>query len=117
MSLYKAILAISFSLFLFSCQPIEEANVRVKNNISNVKIGDIMYGDEYISGSIITGNNTGYVTISDERDHWPKTMFLTFSMTANNRVVFLQTISPYTIDAGDDLTITLDDNTPVFSPR
>jgi len=111
----KLIIGFSLIVMLMSCD--REAEVRVSNSVSNVEIESIAWNGEYVSGNLLPGMTSSFRLITDTRDQWPKAGPVTFTMTANGQSVYLQTTKTYTLDEGDQLTITIDENTPVINPR
>jgi len=111
----KLAILIGIVITTVSCD--KEAEVRVKNSVSNVEMESISWNGEPISGNLLPGMTSDYRVIRDTKREWPKNGTVSFTMSANGQQVFLRTTKSYTLDEGDQLTITIDDNTPVVNPR
>lgn len=102
-------------LSLQSCT--EKGTVSVQNNISSVKISNVKWNGTHISYSLLPGQTSAEVEVRDEEGTFPKMGNVTFTMSANNRSVYLETQEVYTLDADDNLLIVLDDATEITNPN
>jgi hypothetical protein len=108
-----------FSITLFivifaSCQ--ESSKIIVRNNVHNVKLESISWGDVSIYYSLLPGESSGEVTITDKRNKFPKHNQLEFYMVSKGRRVYLKTKEIYQLDADQTLTIEINDETEVINP-
>jgi len=111
----KTILAsIALAFLLSSCW--DEGKLQVYNKIHNVKLENISFGDISVFSSLLPGENTDDVLVSDFRDKFPKVHQLEFYMVSNGNRVYLKTKSKYSLEYGERLTITITDTTEVINP-
>ncbi len=115
MKTYKIIFAICLAFILQSCY--KPAKIQVKNNISQVEIYDVKWGDIYIASSLLPGQSSSSKLINKNTEKLPTSYSISFKMTANEMSVYLETTEKFALNEDDDLLIILDDNTPVFNPN
>lgn len=96
---------------LAACDDVE-GTVTIKNEISNMEISDVKFGDYTVAYSLLPGQDNSLI-IYDKEDGFPKTCQTSFKMTSNNKVVYLVTLDDYVLDQGTEITITLSDSTKV----
>jgi hypothetical protein len=106
---------ISFCLIFISCGN-DEGKVCVKNNVHNVKITSISFGNYQVTYQLLPGEKSDYLTIKDKKSKFPKSYQLQFYMEANQNQVYLQTVEAYQLEAGGTLDIVIDDSTDVENP-
>lgn len=107
---------IIFAILFISCK--KEATISVTNNIKNVKLESVSFGDDIsITRSLIPGE-TGSTTIDDNMStvEFPMTKQIRFYMVKGDNRVLLYTKQSHTVDEKDDLKITLTDDTEVVNP-
>ena len=92
-------------------------DIQVQNNISNVKIVDVKWGDIYIATELLPGETSEKLTIEEYREKLPSSHKITFKMSANNKSIYLETVDEYLLDEEDDLLIILSDETEVENPN
>jgi hypothetical protein len=109
----KNILVVIIAISLFSCVEYDKGHIKVQNNVHNVKLESINWGDYSITYSLITGEESNEVTITDEQGTFPKTNCLSFYMVSSGKRVFLKTKSKYQLNADQSITINIADTTEV----
>jgi hypothetical protein len=109
------ILVICSAFILTSCY--KSADIQVRNNISQVKIMDVKWGDIYIAGELLPGETSSKITVTSQEEKFPATHNISFVMSANDKYVYLETICEYTLDEDQDLLIILEDTTRVQNPN
>jgi hypothetical protein len=111
----KTIIAIILTgMLLTSCM--EEGKLRVENKIHNVKIENISFGNISVYSSLLPGESSDDVVVSDYREKFPKVNQLEFYMVSNGNRVYLKTKSKYRLDYGETLKIIISDTTEVINP-
>lgn len=112
---FKYILFIGILMTLQSC--IESGEIQIQNNISQVKILDVKWGDHYLSTELLPGETSEQLTIKNSVEKLPSSQKVSFKMTANNKTIYLETQGTYLLDEDDDLLIILTDQTIVQNPN
>ncbi len=108
--------SILFVILFVSCK--EEATIYVTNNISNVRLESVSFGEDInITSSLIPGE-TGQRTLDDKMSNveFPMEKQLRFYMVKGDNRVLLYTKGSYTVNKDDDLRITLTNETEVINP-
>mgnify|MGYP003624882624 FL=1 len=100
---------------LQSC--IESGEIQIQNNISQVKILDVKWGDHLLSSELLPGETSEQLTIKNSVEKLPSSQKVSFKMTANNKTIYLETQGTYLLDEDDDLLIILTDQTIVQNPN
>lgn len=95
----------------------EPGDIQVKNNITQVKIVDVKWGNIYIATELLPGESSEKLTIEKEREKLPASHKISFKMTANNKSIYLETEEEFLLDEDDDLLIVLTDDTKVKNPN
>lgn len=111
----KLLLALLGLLTLQSCY--DPGKIQVQNNISNVRIQDVYWGDIYLAGELLPGQTGEERELQKRDEELPSSHRVTFVMTANQKTIYLQTNSSYYLDEGGHLLIELNDDTPVSNPN
>ena len=93
-----------------SCKP---GKIRVQNNISQVVITNVQWGDTYLAYELLPGETSSKQKVSDV----PESNKIRFVMQANSQSIYLETEELYHLDHDDDLLIVLTDSTPVKNPN
>lgn len=109
------ILVICAAFILTSCY--KSADIQVRNNISQVKIMDVKWGEIYIAGELLPGETSSKITVTSQEEKFPATHNISFVMSANDKYVYLETVCEYTLDEDQDLLIILEDTTRVQNPN
>ena len=109
------ILVICISFIFQSCY--KSAEIQVRNNISQVKIMDVKWGNIYIASELLPGETSSKITVTNYEEKFPTTHNISFVMSANNKYVYLETISEYMLDEDQELLIILEDSTKVTNPN
>ncbi|MCI5058409.1 MAG: hypothetical protein MRY83_20020 [Flavobacteriales bacterium] len=113
----KWISRLGFIVLFFVIQSCyKPGKINIQNNISNVKLDDVSWGDITIGTDLLPGESTGEVLISKHEEKLPSTQVIRFSMIANGISVYLETQESYELDEDDNILIILDDDTPVRNP-
>jgi len=95
----------------------KSGDIQLKNNISQVKILDVKWGDTHIATELLPGETSGKWKIEHHDEKLPSSHKISFTMTANNKSVYLETEEEFLLDQDDDLLIVLTDTTKVKSPN
>ncbi len=112
----KKLIFLSGSLFLLiSCKE-EKAKLTIHNSVSNVELSSISCGKFTINGNLMPGEENGD-EYRDDKEQFPIVGQVEFYMTSQGNKVYLKTQETFTIQAGEDRTITITDNTPVYSSK
>lgn len=115
-NMYKYILVIASVFVMFSCKKYKSANISIQNNVHNVKLTNISWGDYYLSDVLLPGVTSDKYYIEDEDDFWPKTNNVEFYMEKGLNRVYLKTKYKFTLNSDDDITIIISDTTSVVNP-
>ena len=105
-----AILSLAFA----SCQ--EEAKIQVINEIHNVAMTDISWGNYSVYSRLMPGQASEKETIIDDAKNFPKRHRLKFYLSADGNTVFLETKEYFELDKGDFIRIIVTDITEVVNP-
>ena len=106
------IILLAFSILsLTSCY--DQAKIQVKNNISNVKISNIKWGDNFIIYEHLSGETSSKVTINEISESLPARHHLKFVMSANNKSMYFETEEAYMPSPDEGLLIVLTDSTKI----
>lgn len=96
----------------------QEGKVSIQNNISNVRVTDVSWVNYNLAGNLLPGQTSSERTIIEyEKNKFPKIGNVRFTMTANDKSIYLETIEEYRLDEGQTLEIVLNDSTEVFNPN
>jgi hypothetical protein len=103
-----------FSFMMISCY--DEATVTVVNEVSNVQLSNISFGDYAIYNNLLPGES-GSLIISEEWNNlsFPITKHVFFYMVKGGDRVYLRTKDSYKLNKNDDLTISITDDTEVVN--
>lgn len=115
MKTIKLILIVFIAVILQSCY--KPGDIQVQNNITQVKIMDVKWGDIYIATELLPGETSEKLTIDRYEEKLPSRYKLSFKMTANSKSIYLETEEEYLLDEDDDLLIVLTDDTKVKNPN
>lgn len=110
----KYIAFVFVAIMLHSCN--KPGKIEIQNNISQVEISDVRWGDVSIAYSLLPGETSPKIIINKYTEKLPASKSITFKMKANEMSVYLETKEKYLLKEDQDLIIILDDNTPVFNP-
>lgn len=111
----KTLTILIVSCFLLtSCM--EEGKIKVQNKVHNTKLENISFGDVSVYYSLLPGETSTEVTVSDYKESFPKINQLEFYMVSNGNKVYLKTKNKYILDYGETLLITISDTTEVINP-
>lgn len=115
MNILRLICIVFVVLIMQSCY--KPGDIQVQNNISQVKIVDVMWGDIYIATELLPGQSSEKLTISKIEEKLPSSQKISFVMTANNKSIYLETEEEYLLGEDEFLLITLSDDTDVVNPN
>ena len=111
----KILILFVMSCFLIiSCQ--EKGKIMVLNKLPNTKLENISFGDISVYYSLLPGETSTEVTVSDKKGSFPKINQLEFYMERNGNKVYLKTKAKYSLNYGETLLITISDTTAVINP-
>lgn len=102
------------SFALTSCM--EDAKIQVINEVHNVKMTEISWGGYSISSSLMPGEASEKITISEAVQDYPKRHRLKFYLNADGNSVFLETKEYFELDKNDFIRIIVTDTTEVVNP-
>lgn len=111
----KVIVIACIAVIFQSCY--EPGEIQVQNNISQVKINDVKWGDVYIATELLPGEKSPKLRIQKYEEKLPGSHKISFKMTANDKSVYLETEEEYLLEEDDDLLIVLTDETEVVNPN
>jgi hypothetical protein len=100
---------------LTSCY--RNGTIKIQNNISNVKITDVYWGNLQLASELLPGESSGEKIIQKVDEKLPASHKITFVMTADSKSVYLETDEEYLLDRDQDLLIKLTDETLVNNPN
>ncbi len=101
--------------FLQSCY--KSGKLQIQNNISQVKIYDVEWGDLYIASELLPGESSDKIEILKYDEKLPASHKVSFKMTANQSTIYLETSQEYLLDEDGYLVINLNDDTKVENPN
>lgn len=110
----RLLLLIAVIGLLCSCE--DHGKIRVQNKVHNVRLDRISWGDFSIAYSLLTGEESDEVTITDKKGSFPKIYNVSFYMENNGKTVYLKTKSKFQLDADQNLLIVISDTTQVVNP-
>ena len=102
----------------FSCRREEKGKIRVLNEISNVRISNVSFGRHPISGSFRFGEVGELELVKNKKSEkkFPQTERIFFTMTSNNREVYVGTKEKFTVWENQDSWAVINDSTEVELP-
>lgn len=98
-----------------SCQ--EPADIRIQNNISQVKITSVRWGEIYMAYELLPGTTSDKIRINPIDMKLPASQKVSFVMESNGKSIYLETNEIYALDEGEDKLIVIDDSTKVYNPN
>ncbi len=114
----RYILLLSVLVFILSsCD--HDAHITVTNEVSNVRIEKISYGDISLNNqALLPGETSAKKTIVDKWDNvkFPMHERLQFYMVSGTNKVFLMTKETYKLDEDQTLNIIINNDTEVVNP-
>lgn len=96
---------------LLACH--KSGEIRVQNNISQVKITDVRWGKVALDYDLLPGETSPKIRVDRYDYELPASHRISFTMSANNKSVFLQTSEEFLLNEDDDILIVLSDETKV----
>jgi hypothetical protein len=102
------------SLWITSCM--DSGEMKVQNKVHNTKLENISFGDVSVYYSLLPGETSTEVKVTDKKESFPKINQLEFYMVSNGNRVYLKTKKAYQLEAGGKLLITISDSTEVINP-
>ena len=105
-----------FALLCFSSCEDDQATIRIKNSVQNVKLTNIRFGKVYIGHSLLPGQSEDY-TISEEVNDitFPMREQIEFIMEKGDKQVFLRTQEVFQLNKDETLFVEITDNTKVVN--
>ena len=92
-------------------------SIEVQNNISQVEILDVKWGEIYLSSELLPGQTSEKISIEKREKKLPFSSKISFTMYANSKTIYLETQEEFLLNEDQDLLIILDDNTKVKNPN
>lgn len=102
------------SFWITSCM--DSGEIKVQNKVHNTKLENISFGDVSVYSSLLPGETSTGVKVTDKKDSFPQIHQLEFYMVSNGNRVYLKTKKNYQLEAGRTLLITISDSTEVINP-
>ncbi len=115
MKTMKLILIACIALIMQSCY--KPGDIQIQNNIDQVKIVDVRWGDIYLATELLPGESSDKLKIRKNDEKLPSSHEVSFKMTANDNTIYLETEEKYLLDEDGDLLIILSDDTKVKNPN
>ena len=112
----KTFIILIISCFLLVSCDDETGKIKIQNKVHNTKLDNISFGNFSIYYSLLPGETSTEVTITDKKESFPKINQLEFYMESNGNKVYLKTKNKYKLDSGETLLITISDTTEVINP-
>jgi hypothetical protein len=94
----------------------DSGEIKVQNKVHNTKLENISFGDFSVYSSLLPGETSTEVKVTDKKESFPKINQLEFYMVSNGNRVYLKTKNSYQLEAGGALLITISDSTEVINP-
>lgn len=111
----KTLTILIVSCFLLtSC--IEKGRIKIQNKVHNTKLENISFGNVSVYYSLLPGETSSEVKISDYKESFPIINQLEFYMVSNGNRVYLKTKNKYKLDYNETLLIIISDTTEVINP-
>ena len=110
----KYIMVLLFLGAICSCKD-DKGKIKIQNNIHNVKLEKVNWGNYSIAYSLLTGEVSEDNIIRDKKGTFPKINEVSFYMVNNGKRVYLKTKNKFQLDADQNLTIVITDSTAVIS--
>ena len=110
----RYLLPVLILMILSACMG--EGKIRVQNNVHNVRLESINWGDYSLDYSLLPGETSETFLIRDLQGEFPMDHPLEFYMVAEGNSVYLKTKTIYRLDLNDDLLIEINDTTEVINP-
>lgn len=115
MKTLKLLLILFSAIVMQSCY--KPGDIQVQNNITQVKIIDVKWGNTRIATELLPGEASEKLTIEKYEEKLPSSHKISFIMTANNKSIYLETEEEFLLNEDDFLLITLTDDTEVKNPN
>ncbi|PKP12080.1 MAG: hypothetical protein CVU09_00865 [Bacteroidetes bacterium HGW-Bacteroidetes-4] len=115
MKTLKLILLVFALGIMQSCY--KPATIRVQNNITQVKIVDVKWGEVYLATELLPGETSEKSSIEKYEKELLGKHPVSFIMTANNKSIYLETEEEFLLNEDDDILIILTDDTQVKNPN
>lgn len=115
MKTLRILLLVIVAMCFQSCY--KPGKIRVENDIPQVKIIDVKWGDIYIATELLPGETSEKLKILKYEKKLPSKHKISFKMTANNKSIYLETEEEFLLNEDDDLLIILDEETIVENPN
>lgn len=102
---------LGFTFMFSSCY--KPGSIEVRNNINNVELQDVYWGDHFISESLLPGQTSSEVSIQKHEEKLPASNQISFEMTANGQRIFLETKTEFLLNEDEVITVVLEEDTEV----
>lgn len=103
------------ALFTQSCDV--GGDVQIKNNITDARVLNVRWGGVHVAKELLPGELSEKIIVDGEWGDFPQSYEVTFTLSSNNKIIYLKTEDIYSLDNGENLYIVLDDKTEVDHPN
>ena len=108
------IILIISSFWITSCM--DSGEIKVQNKVHNTKLENISFGEVSVYSSLLPGETSTKIKVTDKKELFPIINQLEFYMVSNGNRVYLKTKNHYQLNSGETLLITISDSTKVINP-
>lgn len=115
MKTFKLIMIVCAVFIMQSCY--KPGDIQVQNNISQVSIVDVKWGDIYIATELLPGETSEKLTVQKFQEKLPGIHKVSFKMKANDKSIYLETEEEFLLDEDGYLLIVLTEETLVKNPN
>ncbi|HAM99354.1 MAG TPA: hypothetical protein DCQ26_12170 [Marinilabiliales bacterium] len=114
----KSLIIILSLLFLISCY--DPSSIKVQNKLPKTTLRNVEWGGIPLASQIITGETSTKIEIDAKNNYYdidlPEEHPLKFYIEVNGDLVYLETKEAIRLEIEDNLTIEINDSTPVINP-
>lgn len=110
----KSLLLLFTLAGLASCK---ESSIQIQNNISQVSISDVYWGDFHLADQLYPGQSSDELILQCAHHDFPFDEPIRFIMSSGNKSIYLETKAKYYLDCDDALQIILTDDTEIINPN
>jgi len=102
-------------VYLISCEEPDVSRIEVQNNLPGVLMEDVKLGNFKIVDSLLPGES-GSISFTDANPEIGEENTVSFNINVDGDMLFLETQEVFVLRDGEDITIVIDEDTPVFNP-
>jgi hypothetical protein len=110
------ILSTVLAIFTLTSCDMETGTIQVENRVHNVRLESINFGQYQVSYSLLPGEKSNVIKITDYKEDFPKTGPIEFIMTRDGNRVYLKTKMTYVLNYDEDILVIIADSTEVVNP-